>query len=238
MSSDIISIDIELRAGTNLSEDSEKSPEESTIEESSPEEISQEEHTDIEDAISQGHGEFEDSLDEAIERAVEDAVEKILPKESSKGPDGYMEFAQFVGDLNTQGIRNLRSAAVNPAQFAQGGLMQLLQQSSKGIAIAAIITAIIQAPEMVEAITKALAQKGSIWNQDYHRRFLEELQTGIDRDLQYRRAIGLDVVITSDNPGYLLKDPAFITNSLVGIDDTGILRLTDKDTQYGYVTGL
>ena len=75
-------------------------------------------------------------------------------------------------------------------------------------------------------------------NQDFHRFFDEETERGIARDIQYRYAVGLDVIITNYDRSYILSDPNFVTSNLVDIDTTRTVRLTTQDIQYGYVSTL
>ena len=121
----------------------------------------------------------------------------------------------------------------------EGQLLKTLGKAGVyGALAAAIIAVILSVPEIIGTITKALAVKGGPLNQDFHRFFEEENQLGFSRELQYRRAVGLDVVITNDSRGFLLTDPAFVNNSLVDVDETRSIRLSTQATQYGYFNSM
>jgi hypothetical protein len=166
-----------------------------------------------------------------------------LIKEKTEGLEGITEdekttiegIAKFVEQTDKQGLKNLAAFAKNPQAAIQGKLLGILGKAS---IIGAIALMIIQSPELIKAVVQALAIKGGPLNQDYHRFFEDETQTGISRNLQYRRAVGLDVIITSDNRGFILEDPAFVGNNLVDADTTRALRTSPNSTKYGYVNSL
>ena len=153
--------------------------------------------------------------------------------------EGMEDLLNFIKSTDKQGLQTLASFAKNPSALVETNLLGLLGKAGIHGAIAvAIIGIIIATPEIIRTIVKALAVKGGPLNQDFHRFFEDEAQTGFSRELQYRRAVGLDVVITSDNEGFLLQDPAFVGNSLVDADPPRALRLSTNEQQYGYVNGM
>lgn len=129
--------------------------------------------------------------------------------------------------------------AKNPGGAVEGELLGILGRAGiQGALAATIIGLIISTPEIIMTIVKALSVKGGPLNQDFHRFFDEENQIGFNREMQYRRAVGLDVVITSDNRGFILEDPGFVGNNLVDVDTTRSIRTSSKEQVYGYVNGM
>ena len=146
---------------------------------------------------------------------------------------------EFIKTTDRDGLQTLSKFAKNPSSLVENELLGVLGKAGiQGAVAASVIALIISSPEIIRSIVQALAVKGGPLNQDFHRFFEEEMQRGIDRDQQYRRAVGLDVIITTENRGYILQDPGFVHNSLVDIDSTRTSRLSNKDTQYGYVNNL
>ena len=146
---------------------------------------------------------------------------------------------EFIKTTDREGMKNLSSFAKNPSSMVQGQLMKVLGRAGVHGAIAvAIIAIIISTPEIISTIVSALAVKGAPLNQDFHLFFEEQQQLGLERDLQFRYATGLDIIITNYQRGYLLTDPGFVGNNLVDIEISRSFRLTTPDTQYGYVRSL
>lgn len=145
----------------------------------------------------------------------------------------------FIKTTDKQGLQTLGKFAKNPTGAVQGELMGILGKAGVHGAIAvAIISMVAGSPELVKAVVNALAVKGGPLNQDFHRFFEDEGQLGLSREMQYRRMVGLDVIITSDNRGFLLEDPGFVGNNLVDVDETRAVRNSTNQTQYGYVNGM
>lgn len=146
---------------------------------------------------------------------------------------------EFIETTDKQGLQTLSKFAKNPSNLVQNELLSVLGKAGiQGAIATAIIATILATPEIIMTITRALAVKGGPLNQDFHRFFEEENQIGFAREIQYRKATGLDVVITNDNRGFILIDPAFVENNLVDVDTTRAIRNTSKETQYGYVSGM
>lgn len=168
-----------------------------------------------------------------------EAATKAAPAGDAPDDETLEAFEDFLKNTDKQGLQTLTKFAKNPSGAVENQLISVLGKAGAHGAIAvAIISLIAGAPEMVIAITKALSVKGGPLNQDFHRFFEDEGQLGFDRELQYRRSVGLDVVITSDNRGFLLQDPGFVGNNLVDVDETRVLRNSSNQTQYGYVNGM
>lgn len=174
---------------------------------------------------------------EPTEETVED--EKKSELEIQENEEAIEALTDFVKTTDKAGLKTLSTFAKNPTNMIQGQLMSILGKAGvHGALAAAIIAVIISTPEIIRTIVKALSVKGGPLNQDFHRFFEDENQLGFARELQYRRAVGLDVVITNDNRGFLLTDPGFVSNSLVDVDPTRAIRTTTKATEYGYVNGM
>lgn len=153
--------------------------------------------------------------------------------------EGAEKLKEFIETTDKQGLQTLSKFAKNPSNLVQNELLGVLGKAGiQGAIATAIIAVILSSPEIIMTITRAMAVKGAALNQDFHRFFEDEAQLGFAREIQYRRATGLDVVITNDNRGFLLVDPAFVDNNLVDVEPTRAIRNTSKETQYGYVTGM
>jgi len=146
---------------------------------------------------------------------------------------------EFIKTTDREGMKTLSSFAKNPTSMVENQLMKVLGRAGVyGALAAAIIAIILSTPEIIQTIVRALSVKGGPLNQDFQLFFEDQQQLGIDRDLQYRYASGLDVIITNSQRSYILTDPGFVTNNLVDIEITRTLRLSSQDTQYGYVRSL
>lgn len=173
---------------------------------------------------------------ETTEGTKKDEKESLKDKEQDETLDKLKE---FLDTTDKKGLQTLSKFANNPSNLVQNELLSTLGKAGIGGAIAvAIIALVIASPEVIIAITKALAVKGSMLNQDFHRFFTEEGQLGLARDMQYRRAAGLDVIITNDDRGFILQDPGFVNNSLVDVETTRSIRTSSNESQYGYESGM
>lgn len=163
----------------------------------------------------------------------EDSEETVTEHEAAE------KLEEFLKTTDREGLRTLSQFAKQPNVAVEGVLLRILGKAGIYGAIAvAIIALVASAPELIKAVTEALAVKGGPLNQDFHLFFDEQQQLGLERDLQFRYATGLDVIITNYQRGYLLTDPGFVGNNLVDIDISRSFRLTTPDTQYGYVRSM
>lgn len=164
---------------------------------------------------------------------------KAAAGEGGEATEVSEKLKEFIETTDKQGLQTLSKFAKNPSSMVQNEFLSALGKAGIHGAIAtAIIAAILSTPEIIMTITRAMAQKGAPWNQDFHRFFEEEGQQGISRDLQYRRAAGFDVIITNEDRGFLLQEPFSVGNSLIDIDTTRVFRLSSNNTKYGYVAGM
>jgi len=160
-------------------------------------------------------------------------------EESISDQEAAERLEEFIKTTDREGLKTLNSFAKNPTGMVQNQLLKVLGRAGVHGAIAVAIIAIILAtPELITTIVQAISVKGGPLNQDFNLFFDEQQQLGLERDLQYRYATGLDVIITNSQRGYILTDPGFVTNNLVDIEITRSFRLTTPDTQYGYVRSL
>ncbi len=199
---------------------------------------------------------FDIVIDAKLSPETKEALEKLKKAKETKEPEAATtdeptdeetvddqeaaeRLEEFIKTTDREGLKTLNSFAKNPTSMVQGQLMKILGRAGVHGAIAVAIIAIILAtPEIISTIVSALAVKGGPLNQDFHLFFEEQQQLGIDRDLQFRYATGLDIIITNYQRGYLLTDPGFVGNNLVDIDISRSFRLTTPDTQYGYLRSM
>lgn len=145
----------------------------------------------------------------------------------------------LISKLDAKGTAELKALVTNPKAMIQKNTLGMLRSAIGKAGIAgAIIAIVLSAPEIFIKLVELLGQRGGPLNQDYTRELANDVQLGIDKDLQFRRAIGIDVVITSEDTKYIISDPAFVNNSLVDVDKTRSIRLNSNESQYGYVSGL
>jgi hypothetical protein len=171
-----------------------------------------------------------------VTEADEDLAKDLLDTEEFTSlSDSVEKFDNFLGGLDRNGIQNLKSFATNPQGTIENQLLSALGTAGVYGALAVtIISLVISSPEVFKAIVKFLGQKGGPLNQDYRRDFDGEVQLGIDRDLQFRRAAGLDVIITNQDRNFILDDPSFVNNSLVHVEVTRYDRISNNERQWGY----
>ena len=179
-----------------------------------------------------------------LEESIQDLADDLLGGEDGqdiidKLPQSIQNLDDILGGLDKQALGNLKSFAGNPQGTIQNGLIGALGSAGVYGALATtIIGLVISSPEVFKAFVKFLGQKGGPLNQDYRRDFANETQTGIDRELQFRRSIGLDVIITDQDKDFVLDDPAFVSNSLVNVEITRHIRISTNETTYGYANGI
>lgn len=172
-------------------------------------------------------------------KLVTDEGAEVVTDATEEENEALESLNEFIKTTDKQGLQTLSKFAKNPTGMVQGELLGILGKAGVHGAIAvAIIGIILGAPEMITRLVKAMAVKGGSQNQDFHRFFEDEGQFGFSRELQYRRSVGLDVVVTSDNRGFLLQDPGFVGNNLVDVDETRAIRNSSNETQYGYISGM
>ena len=183
--------------------------------------------------------EVKDAIGEGEESTGAEKEEGGQTPEDIRREEALAQLEDFISKTDQQGLQALSKFAKNPGGMVQNELLGALGKAGiHGALATTIIGVIIGSPQIIMTIAKALAVKGGPLNQDFHRFFVDEAQTGFSREIQYRKSVGLDVVITSDNRGFLLQDPAFVTNNLVDVDPTRSIRTSTKETQYGYFNGM
>ena len=195
----------------------------------------------IDAKLSQESKKTLEELKSSDESTAQDDAKDLVESETGETqslPDkeAAQRLEEFIKTTDREGMKTLSSFAKNPTAMVEGQLLRALTKAGiYGLIAAAIIALVLSAPDLIKTIVNALAVKGGPLNQDYHRAFEDEQQRGLDRDIQYRYAVGLDVIITNYNRGYIITDPGFVTSNLVDIESTRTFRLTTQDTQYGYM---
>ena len=163
----------------------------------------------------------------------------INTSEAAKGNANAGKLLEFIETTDKEGLRTLSKFAANPGGLVQNELIGVLGRAGIAGAVAvSLIAIIVESPAIIQGIIRSLAVKGAPLNQDYHRHLDQENSAAFNRLEQYRRAAGLDVIITNNQRGYLLQDPFSVTNSLIDIDKTRVLRVSTFDTRHGYVSAV
>lgn len=136
-------------------------------------------------------------------------------------------------------IKNVTQFGKNPEGFTENMFMSILRKAGpQGAIAAAIIAAIVAAPEMAKAIIEMFAVKGGPLNQDYRFSQEEFLSQEYSRKTQFDRLTGDDPVITVNTIGFVKTDPDFFANSLVDANEARSGRVGLRDSEYGYIHGI
>ena len=196
-----------------------------------------EEDDAIQNAIQQAiTSDIDEAVDTAGKRTSED---KPTSKDTTTDNENVEKAIDLVRDMDHKGIANVRSLASSPQSFVANGLVRALSAAgAPGVLVAAIITAIAGAPEMVKAVVSALGVKGAILNQDYKYSLEGQENLHFDRVTQFKKLTGDDAVITSRDRGFVVGDADFILNSLVDVSTGRVGRINLRQTSLGYAQGV
>ena len=196
-----------------------------------------EEDDAIQNAIQQAiTSDIDEAVDTAGKRTSED---KPTSKDTTTDNENVEKAIDLVRDMDHKGIANVRSLASSPQSFVANGLVRALSAAgAPGVLVAAIITAIAGAPEMVKTVVSALGVKGAILNQDYKYSLEGQENLHFDRVTQFRKLTGDDAVITSRDRGFVVGDADFVLNSLVDVSTGRVGRINLRQTSLGYAQGV
>ena len=197
-----------------------------------------------EGAASTGNTE-DDAIQNAIQQAITsdideavDTVGKLTSKDTADN-ENVEKAIDLVRDMDHKGIANVRALASSPQSFVANGLVRALSAAgAPGVLVAAIITAIAGAPEMVKTVVSALGVKGAILNQDYKYSLEGQENLHFDRVTQFKKLTGDDAVITSRDRGFVVGDADFVLNSLVDVSTGRVGRINLRQTSLGYAQGV
>ncbi len=182
--------------------------------------------------------ELSDVISEEVNASIKDSVEDTLAEEGID-LDALRNATGMVKDLDNKAMGNIKSIAKSPESFMENTIISTLSKAGPyGALAAAIITAIIGAPALVEAVVNALGVKGGPLNQDF--KFSQDAQMNqqFDRRVQFRRLTGDDPVITVTTKGFARVDPDFIDSSLVDTNLARTARITLRGSSLGYIHGI
>ena len=191
----------------------------------------------IQNAIQQViTSDIDEAVDTAGKRTSED---KLTSKDTTTDNENVEKAIDLVRDMDHKGIANVRALASSPQSFVANGLVRALSAAgAPGVLVAAIITAIAGAPEMVKTVVSALGVKGAILNQDYKYSLEGQENLHFDRVTQFRKLTGDDAVITSRDRGFVVGDADFVLNSLVDVSTGRVGRINLRQTSLGYAQGV
>ena len=199
------------------------------------------------DNISKEDDAIQNAVQQAITSDIDEAVDTAGKRTSEDKPtskdtadnENVEKAIDLVRDMDHKGIANVRSLASSPQSFVANGLVRALSAAgAPGVLVAAIITAIAGAPEMVKTVVSALGVKGAILNQDYKYSLEGQENLHFDRVTQFRKLTGDDAVITSRDRGFVVGDADFVLNSLVDVSTGRVGRINLRQTSLGYAQGV
>ena len=189
----------------------------------------------VEGAIDE---DLQEEIKDLVDQDIQDALEKAL-REEGLGEEQIENLTKLVTQVDSKGVGNITSFAKNPPAFMENAFINILSRAGPyGALIAAIITAVVAAPEVVKAIVEAFAVKGGPLNQDYRLTQEEFMSQEFDRTTQFKRLTGDDPVITVTTQGFVVGDPDFKGNSLIDINPARTGRVGLRDSSYGYIHGI
>ena len=179
-----------------------------------------------------------DIIQQAIDDSIDEAVEDTL-QEKGIGLDNLKNMTDMVKDVDSKGISNITSMAKNPAGFMQSTFIRVLGSAGPyGALIAAIITAIIGAPQLVKALVEMMGVKGGPLNQDFRYSLDEQENQQFSRMVQYSRLVGDDPVITVTTKGFVVGDADFNFNTLLDANIARTARIGLRDSALGVIDGI
>ena len=199
------------------------------------------------DNISKEDDAIQNAIQQAITSDIDKAVDTAGKRTSEDKPtskdttdnENVEKAIDLVRDMDHKGIANVRSLASSPQSFVANGLVRALSAAgAPGVLVAAIITAIAGAPEMVKTVVSALGVKGAILNQDYKYSLEGQENLHFDRVTQFKKLTGDDAVITSRDRGFVVGDADFVLNSLVDVSTGRVGRINLRQTSLGYAQGV
>lgn len=158
---------------------------------------------------------------EKVDKIKEGLGEARATDEGEEGPT--LEGAE-------QGGNKILSALKNPQRFFESMLGKLVPSSP---AILGLVGLIIASPIFFIEFMKKLSVKGGPFNRDFRRFIAEEVDVGLDRELQKRKELGLDQVIISQARGWVPNNPETTYNSLFAVNASRIARIGLDDRAAG-----
>lgn len=154
-------------------------------------------------------------------------------KEQKKKPNTEAE--EFLNSLDTKQLSNLKSLATSPEGLISNQFLKFLGGlGPEGAAIVGIITAAVSTPAVIIEIVKVLSQPGGPLNRDWRRFIEKQIDVGLSRQEEKRKALGLDQqIFIQGNRGYTPQNQVWVSNNLVRINENRISRVGLNDREDG-----
>src|SRR5579872_1534049 len=125
-----------------------------------------------------------------------DPAFKELQDQKNKDDKLKQDVLETLNKLDTKGLQTLYNFSVNPTASVLGQLTKALSAvGPEAQIIIAVVTMAISAPQVIQAIIKALSVKGGPLNRDWKRLVSQEVDAGLSRQLVKQRELGIDQVI-------------------------------------------
>jgi hypothetical protein len=152
--------------------------------------------------------------------------------------DQVEAFKEVLGDLGEKEIEQLTSIMKNPQGFLTGQMEGIFARlGPTAPLIGTIVGAIIASGVLFIELMKFLSQKGGPFNRDWRRFIANEVDVGLNRELQKRKELGIDQVIISQLRGFTPNNPGATYNSLYEVNETRIARIGLDDRAAGVIVG-
>ena len=172
---------------------------------------------------------------------IDDVISKLKEggKKDEKEQEAVDKITELLEGVDDKGLKTLKGLLSNPEAFTEAGILNVLSKAGPYGAVAvAIIALVLTAPELYTQIVKILGMKGGPLNMDFRYNEEQQFNQEFDRELQFRRAMAVNWVITVDSRGFVAIDPAFEGNSLIEGHFGRMNRIGINLSSYGYVHGI
>ena len=163
--------------------------------------------------------------------------EKETKKEDAKKEDEKpnTEAEEFLNSLDTTQLSNLKSLATSPEGLIANQFLKFLGGiGPQGAAIVGIITAAVSAPAVIIEIVKVLSQPGGPLNRDWRLFIEKQVDIGLSRAEEKRKALGLDQqIFRQGGRGYTKGNEAWISNNFIKLPENRLSRVGLSDREDG-----
>jgi hypothetical protein len=161
---------------------------------------------------------------------------KDISKKLTADQEG--ELSDFLGKLDEGQLKQLQGLAKNPTSFIEGQMGKIFQTlGPRSAMMVPIVGAVVASAVLYIEIMKALSVKGGPFNRDWRRFLANEVEVGINRELQKRKELGIDQVVIAQQRGFTPNNPEATYNSLYEVNESRIARIGLSDRGAGVTVG-
>lgn len=173
---------------------------------------------------------------ESLKKEIDEIQNKSPSSKSATSDDDQSEATEFLNSLDTKQLNNLKSVATSPAGFIQGQFLGFLTKlGPQGAAIVGLITAAVSSPSVIIEIVKVLSQPGGPLNRDWRLFIEKQIDIGLTREQEKRKALGKDVQIfvQRNQRGFIRANEVWTANNLIHLNENRISRIGLSDREDG-----